>query len=172
MKVICETPRTYLREFLLSDAESFYQLNLDPEVIRYTGDAPVKSVAEAADFIAQYDQYEKHGYGRWAVCLKEDDSFIGFCGLKYHPEEELTEVGFRFFRNRWNQGFATETAKACIALGFEDFDLAAIYAHADRENAGSIRVLEKCGLNFVKPMVYDGQLANLYCLKRQAYETN
>ena len=172
MKVILNTERTYLREFLLTDAEAFYSLNEDPEVIRYTGDEPFSSIAEAEAFIKAYDQYQVNGYGRWAVCLKDTDAFMGFCGLKYHPDEDLTEVGFRFYRKYWNQGFATETAKACIELGFNEFELPAIYAHADRENFGSIRVLEKCGLSFVKPIEYDGQLANLYCLKREDHETN
>ncbi|WP_435579769.1 GNAT family N-acetyltransferase [Gilvibacter sp.] len=172
MKVILQTERTYLREFLPSDAEFFYSLNLDPEVIRYTGDAPFANIAEAEAFIEAYDQYRVNGYGRWAVCSKDDDSFMGFCGLKYHPDEDLTEVGFRFYRELWNQGFATETAKACIKLGFEEFNLAAIYAHADRENHGSIRVLEKCGLSFVKPIEYDGHMANLYRLLKEDYDAN
>lgn len=37
MKFIIETDRLLLREFILDDAEKFYQLNLNPNVIRYTG---------------------------------------------------------------------------------------------------------------------------------------
>ena len=168
--VILETERTYLREFILEDAKSFYELNLDPEVIKYTGDAPFESVAAAEEFIKAYDQYEKNGYGRWAVCMKESDEFIGFCGLKYHPDEDITEVGFRFFRSYWNKGFATETALACLKYGFETQGLTKIYAHADKDNFGSIRVLEKCGLNFVKSIFYDGHDANLYLITRSDYE--
>ena len=117
-KSIIETERTYLREFLPVDADGFYRLNLDPEVIKYTGDQPFKSVAAARNFIEKYDQYKKYRYDRWAVCLKDSTEFIGFCGLKYHPDEDITEVGFRFFRSYWNLGFATETTLACIAYGF------------------------------------------------------
>lgn len=35
-----ETERLYHREFTLDDASAMYRLNLDPEVIRYTGDPP------------------------------------------------------------------------------------------------------------------------------------
>ena len=172
MKKILETKRTYLREFLPNDARWFYELNLDPEVVKYTGDPPFESVEQASEFIDNYNQYKVNGYGRWAVCLKQTHEFIGFCGLKYHPEEDITEVGFRFFRRLWGQGFATETAKACLELGFKNLKLKEIYAHADRENAGSIRVLEKCGLKFVEPIVYDGQEANLYCISLEEYEQN
>ena len=170
MKKILETERTYLRQFILEDATAFYNLNLDPDVIRYTGDPPFESVEAARVFIENYDQYDKIGYGRWAVCLKDSSEFIGFCGLKYHQDEDITEVGFRFFKSYWNQGFATETALACIKHGFESLRLREIFAHADRENLASIRVLEKCGLKFVKPIVYDGHDAFLYKITIDDYD--
>ena len=64
MKVIIETPRLLLREFHLSDAEKMYELNSDPEVIKYTGDPPFKSVVETKEFLNQYKDYERNGYGR------------------------------------------------------------------------------------------------------------
>lgn len=70
MKIILETPRLVLREFLETDAEDMFRLNNDPEVIRYTGDPPFQSVVEAISFIKGYNCYEKFGYGRWTVQLK------------------------------------------------------------------------------------------------------
>ncbi len=165
MKIITTTKRLFLREFILEDAANFYHLNNDPEVIRYTGDSPFTSIQEAEDFIKNYSIYREHGYGRWAVCEKENQQFLGFCGLKYHPNEEITEVGFRFYQKYWNQGFATESALACINFGFSNLQLPAIYAHAHILNVASQRVLEKCGLQFVKEFTYDSQPTNFYCLQ-------
>lgn len=167
MKTILSTSRLYLREFKKEDASQFYLLNKDPELIKYTGDPSFSSVKEAELFIHNYSAYKDFGYGRWAVCLKESDTFIGFCGLKHHPKEDNTEVGFRFFKQQWNKGFATESAQAVINHGFNKLNLTKIYAHAHVKNISSQRVIEKCGLHFVKNITHDDMPIKLYCIKKQ-----
>ncbi len=168
--IIITTQRLFLRPFSVQDASGFYNLNSDPEVIQYTGDKAFASVQEAKEFIKNYLANQDDGYGRWAVCLQHNKEFIGFCGLKYHPKEELTEVGFRFFKKFWNQGYATESAKACIQYAFNQLKLNKVYAHAHVKNWASQRVLKKCGLQFVKEMVYDGQSTKLYCIENKMVE--
>ena len=165
MKTITSSLRLYLREFEIGDAIHFFNLNNDPEVIKYTGDLPFNLVSDAEEFINNYSGYNDYGYGRWAVCLKETQEFLGFCGLKYHPKEKITEVGFRFFRDQWNKGFATESTLACLAYGFSELNLKEIYAQAHIKNYASQRVIEKCGLYFVKEFLYDNEPTNLYCVK-------
>jgi RimJ/RimL family protein N-acetyltransferase len=65
--IILETPRLLLREFTMRDAKHLFELNGDPEVIRYVGDGAFASLTEAEKFVANYDQYERYGMGRWAV---------------------------------------------------------------------------------------------------------
>ncbi len=162
-----ETDRLFLRKFNKNDAVSFFEMNNDWDVIKYTGDKAFASVEAAANFIENYSHYQKYGYGRWAVCLKENGEFIGFCGLKFHPKNNITEVGFRFYKKYWNQGFATESATSCIAYGFNQLHLNKIYAHTHIKNIASQKVLEKCGLQFVKQITYDGHPAKLYCIKNE-----
>ena len=155
VKYILETPRLLLREFGEEDAPHFFELNEDPEVVRYTGDPPFASVEEARQFLLNYDQYRKYGYGRWAVLLKPQDAkgiptWIGWCGLKYIPELEETDIGFRFYRRYWGQGYATEAARACLDYGFGPLGLNRIVGRAMEENGASVRVLEKIGLEFWK----------------------
>jgi len=42
--MIAQTKRLILRETTVDDAEQAYLLNLDPEVIKYTGDESFKSI--------------------------------------------------------------------------------------------------------------------------------
>ena len=42
--------------------------------------------------------YEKYDFGRWAVIDKENDAFLGWCGLKFTPELAEYDIGFRFFK--------------------------------------------------------------------------
>lgn len=149
MKKVLETDRLILREFETEDAEKFYALNSDPEVIRYTGDTSFRTVDQARNFLADYKDYQKNGYGRWAVVEKSRQEFIGWCGLKLN-EEGFVDIGFRFFRNYWSCGYATESASACLDYGFDRLKLDVIIGRSARANKASIRVLEKLNMSFWK----------------------
>lgn len=155
MKTILETPRLFLRELGPDDAEQFYQLNLNPNVIKYTGNAAFKDVEEALHFLENYQDYKQNGYGRWAVIDKSSNDFLGWCGLKYDKDLDETDIGFRFFEQHWNKGYATESAKACLEYGFEKLNLKTIIGRAMEENIASIKVLEKIGLAFERAFDFD-----------------
>ncbi len=162
MQIIAESERLYLRLFLLSDAIHFYNMNLDKDVIKFTGDIPFKSETEAAQFLSKYDQYKRYKMGRWAVCLKKNNEFIGWCGLKYHPKESFVEIGYRFYKKYWNNGYATESSKAAINYGFNTLKLNTIYAHAHVNNMASHNVLDKCNFKFIGEKNYGGMPIKRY----------
>lgn len=147
--MIAVTDRLILRELSIGDAQSFFDLNNDPEVLQYTGDVPFKSVDEAENFLRDYSEYERSGFGRWAVIRREDHTFLGWCGLK-HNEEGYVDIGFRFFQQFWGKGYATEAAQKCIDIGFSEYGLSEIIGRTAQQNLGSIRVLEKLGMNLFK----------------------
>lgn len=149
MNQILETSRCYLRQLTIDDATHFYELNSNPEVIKYTGDNAFESIDAARQFLQNYNPYQKYGYGRWAVIDKKTNEFLGWCGLKYSPELNETDLGFRFFKKYWNQGYATETAKACLEYGFNQLHLTKIVGRAMEANVASVKVLEKIGMTFV-----------------------
>lgn len=162
MEKIIVTERLWLREFNPGDAESFYLLNLDPEVIKFTGDDSFKNIEEAEKFLLNYDHYKKYVFGRWAVMSKTDNSFLGWCGLKYIENIDEYDIGFRFFKKYWRYGYATESAKACLELGFKKFNIPVITGRALKENTASIHVLKKIGLTFYKDDVLDGKPGVIY----------
>lgn len=154
MKIL-ETNRLILREFENKDAEFLFQLNANPNVLKYTGDEPFASINEAEIFIKDYDHYQKFGMGRWTVIEKATNIPIGWCGLKNH-NNEFIDLGFRFLEDYWNKGFATESAKACIDFGFNQLNLDKIVGRTMRKNFGSKRVLEKIGMQFSHKKNVDG----------------
>lgn len=83
MKRILETDRLLLREFVLEDVEKFFRMVSDPDVTRYTGDG-CKTLEEAKQGLEErlFQDYRRHGYGRWAVVYKPTGEVIGFAGLK------------------------------------------------------------------------------------------
>lgn len=169
-QVFIETQRTILRNLTIEDAEDFFALNLDKEVLKYTGDQPFENIQKSKDFLKNYDQYEKYGVGRLAVIEKVTSKFIGWCGLKYNPEKEEFDIGFRFFRNYWNKGFATETAKKCLDYGFEELGIARIVGRAMKDNHASIKVLEKIEMTFKETFDFDGHDGVIYERWNYCYE--
>ena len=155
MKKILETSRLILREFELHDAKEMWELNNDPDVIKYTGDPPFESVEEAKLFLKNYSDYQKNGFGRWAVLLKDTNEIIGWCGLKLNDDTKV-DIGFRFFKKYWNNGYATESAKACLQYGFKNLELTEIIGRASVYNKPSIKVLENIHMNYWKTETYPG----------------
>ncbi len=143
-----ETERLFLREFVKSDAKYIYELNAVREQIEFTGDVAFESVGAAEIFLENYSDYKRNGYGRWACVTKDTKDWIGWCGLKKH--NDFVDIGYRFFKEYWGKGYATEAAKASIDYGFEELGLSEIIGRAHADNAASIRVLEKIGLEFWK----------------------
>ena len=154
-KIIIETERLYLTEFHIEIAESFYDLNLNKNVLRYTGDEAFASVEQARQFLAEYDHYEIFGYGRWSVYKKDTHQWLGWCGLK-NAGHLVADIGFRFFEEEWNKGYATESAKACLDYGFNSLGLEKIIARASSDNIGSIKVIKKLSLQYDKTEDYEG----------------
>jgi RimJ/RimL family protein N-acetyltransferase len=88
--------------------------------------------------------------GRWTVLDKKKESYLGWCGLRLLEESGNVDLGFRFLKKHWNQGIATEAAKAALKVGFDLLNLESVIGRAIPENKGSIRVLEKVGLSYWK----------------------
>lgn len=170
VRVELETDRLLLREFHTSDAESFFSLNADPVVMKYTGDVAFKSVEDAVKFVKNYNQYRDHGYGRWTVLIKSSMEFAGWCGLKYH-EGEPVDLGYRFCQKHWNKGFATESARACLDYGFNTLDINKIMARIDPANAASIKVAQKLGMAYWKTAPCEHvDKARYYILERLEFQ--
>lgn len=142
------TQRLQLRPFSKEDALALYLLNLDEQVIRYTGDPPFRSEEDALDFIRSYDHYDKYGHGRYAVIRTYDGAFLGWCGLKWNEDIQEADLGYRFMRNHWGKGYAQEAGTACLKEAFDRFDYTSVIGRVMCPNISSIRVLQRLGFSF------------------------
>lgn len=167
--LIIETERLLIRPFTMEDIEPSYTMNLDAEVSRYTGDGGVVSKKEIERRIVEnvFGDYTKHGFGRLAVELKGENKFIGFTGLKYLEDMDEVDLGYRFMKEYWGRGIATESGKACVNFGFNELGLKRIIAMVLPENTSSIHVLKKLQFEFEKEIIEDNQLAEVYSLNKE-----
>jgi RimJ/RimL family protein N-acetyltransferase len=163
------TSRTILRPLSIEHAEGFYNLNLDSDVLKYTGDFHFANLAVTQEFLSVYNQFEKYGVGRFAVIEKISNEFIGWCGLKYSVDLNEYDLGFRFFKKYWNKGFATETSKAFLDYGFNDLNISTIVGRAMKDNIASIKVLEKLGFSYSKSFNFDGNVGVIYSISSDEF---
>ena len=141
-----ETGRLILREFAESDWQAVHGYASDPEVVRYMVWGP--NTEEATRGFIQHaltcQQEQPRRNCDLAVVLKADGRIIGGCGIYIsNPNNREGEIGYIFHRDFWGRGYATETARAMVALGFERLGLHRVFATCDPQNVASARVLEK-----------------------------
>ena len=187
MKIFLETERLILRQLTEDDADNLFELNSDPEVVRFTPDAgkpkdyTVIQTQIIPKFFAYYEQY--NGYGVWAAIEKSSQAFIGWFffrpvvhALYFDPalaNESDVEIGYRLRKAAWGKGYATEGSKALIFKGFSELGTQRVVAVALAANVASIRVLEKAGLKLENRFVYEGhgQEIVIYALNRTDWFT-
>ncbi|MES2330955.1 MAG: GNAT family N-acetyltransferase [Bacteroidota bacterium] len=166
MNLIFETERLLFREFTTDDAQLIYELNSNPDVVKYVHEEPTTDLNVALSSIIDriIPQYTNYGYGRWAMHLKESLEFIGWCGLKYRPERNEVDLGYRFKQPYWGKGYATEAALTTLEYGFASLQIPVITAMAHIDNTASLRVIEKCGMHFQRFEEVEGCPVKTYIL--------
>src|SRR6266545_5959386 len=149
---VLETERLLLRQFSTEDAEFILALLNDPSFIRNIGDKGARTIDDANSYILNgpVASYAKNGFGLYLAKLKETNESIGMCGLIKRDTLEDVDIGYAFLPRFWSKGYAVEAAQATKEFAKHVIGLSRIVAITDPENEGSIRVLEKIGLQFEK----------------------
>ena len=105
------------------------------------------------------DQYQKWGFGPYAVVEKRNQAVIGYCGLFFFPDldgEAEVEIGYRLIRSTWGKGYATEATRAVRDYAFTTLGIKRLIALVDPANLASIRVAEKIGMQYEKEIMLEG----------------
>jgi RimJ/RimL family protein N-acetyltransferase len=124
-------------------------MNADPEVMQFFPSLHSRGESEAlVDAIVA--GFERHGFGLWAVVLRDDGSFLGFTGLSVPgfeaPFTPAVEVGWRLARSAWGNGYATEAASAALDFGFGVARLDEVVSFTTVGNIRSQAVMKRLGM--------------------------
>ena len=144
---VLETERLGLRRLRDSDLPALRLILRDEETMAaYEGAFSEEETREWLD--RQLARYEAHGFGLWAVILKEDGELIGQCGLTMQPwkDGEVLEIGYLFRRTYWHHGYAAEAARACKEYAFTVLGAAEVCSIIRDTNEASIRVARRNGM--------------------------
>lgn len=147
---ILRTPRLILRTWTLTDVADGFAIWGDPEVMKYVDSGNAQSLDSVTKSIeAGIKHQEKFGYQHWAVIENESEKLIGACGFNRTEVPGQIELVFHFAKVFWGKGYATESAKACVAYAAETLKPIKIIAGCHPENEPSKKILLKTGFTFI-----------------------
>ncbi|MFC4501861.1 MULTISPECIES: GNAT family N-acetyltransferase [Streptomyces] len=125
-----------LRRVHDSDLPVFYRLLNDPEALRMAAFTP-PDPADRAAFDAHWTRVRASS--ALTRTILADGDVVGHAAVYGEPGER--EVTYWVDRAYWGRGVATAALRALLA----EVPERPLYARASEDNAGSRRVLEKCG---------------------------
>ncbi len=151
--VVIRTPRLTLRTVRPDDAEAFLGWRSLPEVMRYIYQEPwTPEVARErlekwsrAPFAAPGDVLE--------LAVEVDGTVVGEALLKWAHGDEQVEIGYAFHPAVVGLGYATEAARALLALAFDTYGFHRAYASIDAQNLASVRVAQRIGMRLEATLV-------------------
>jgi RimJ/RimL family protein N-acetyltransferase len=151
-EILLETPGMYFRRFQDTDAPLLFELDSDPEVMRFITKGKPTPLAKIQNeiipkFLGYYRQSPPQGF--WAAHLRSGGDFIGWFHLRPGTlSGPGTELGYRLKRSAWGRGLATEGSRALLEKAFREWGYEKVSAHTMADNLASRRVMEKAGLKF------------------------
>ena len=157
LKQRLSSDRVYLRQFTVEDHALLLELDGDPDVMKYLSDSRPSSDAEVSETFKKIQRWhgiEDGKYGCWAAHLIENREFIGWFHLRPLKKDlsnfKELELGYRLKKIDWGRGLANEMSKRLIQEAFGTLKAEAVWATTMKGNVASQRVMQTCGLEFVR----------------------
>jgi len=163
-----ETDRLHARRVRHEDLDDLVRMHTDAAVMARLG-GKAWNYDETRAFLDRLnDHWDRHGYGVWTVREKDSGRFLGRAGLRRKAIEGFTETEllYAYMPNVWDQGVATEVARAVVDLSFERLKFPSLVAFTLPNNMPSRRVMEKTGFSYERDFIHAGMLHVLYRQRR------
>ncbi|MFC4119329.1 GNAT family N-acetyltransferase [Nonomuraea zeae] len=144
-----DTERLIMRRWRAEDREPFAAMNADPQVMEHF---PALLTREESDALVDRieEKFDEHGFGLWALEVRESGHFIGFTGLAWQTFEArftpAVEIGWRLARPAWGHGYASEAAREAVRYAFGEAGLDDLVSMTAVQNTRSRAVMERLGM--------------------------
>lgn len=147
---ILETERMILRPLSVADANDIYERwTTDERVAKYVRWSVHSSVDVTIEWLkAEEKNISSDKAYQWGFTLKENGYLFGSGGLSFNEVEGVWELGYNLMHKLWNQGYATEAAKAMLDFGINVLGQKEFIAWHAVENPASGAVLRKRGFEY------------------------
>lgn len=147
---VLTTSRLRLEPMRDEHLQGLFEMNGDPEVMRYITGKP-DALADTQAMIDRVKQrWAEWGYSWWTFIEIETGEIVG-AGCVQHLGRDRAqphELGWRLRRDRWNLGYGSEAARRMAAFAFDDLKAPQLVAVCDPANTGSSHVMTKLGMRY------------------------
>ena len=153
--MIFETKRLQVRKLQIADLKSFYELESNPNVLKYATGEPKNLKESEEDLLQLINRYDNPDNDFWIYTIecKEDNIFIGTVAL-IKDEEGNDEIGYRFIEQFWGNGYATEICEGlidyCKSIGIKK-----IIGCVVDVNVASAKILKRFNFEEIEKFVSD-----------------
>lgn len=140
------TPRLVLRPFTADDAGKLLVMSHEPGIGRWMPDQVYRDLAHALEVTLALIAGSEVRAPRRRPCVlgvECEGELIGHVGLSAFRES--VEIGYAIEERQQGHGYATEAVDAMTAWGLRELALPEVLGVVDRDNAVSIRLLERTG---------------------------
>ena len=170
--MILETERLRLREYTMDDFDALYEILSDPITMQHYP-KPYDAAGVKRWLNWSLDNYQKYGFGLWAIELKDTGRFLGDCGITMQniDGQQLPEIGYHIHKDFWRQGYGSEAARAVRDWAFTHTAFDSLYSYMHGSNVASYSTAASAGMKKVKEYMdeTDGMLF-VYSITRAEWE--
>ena len=162
--MLFETDRLVMSKISNDDAENLATVLSSPDVMKYST-VGIHTEKQILAYIANcQQQYLANGYGHWAVYRKEDNAFVGVCGLNNHQvdNEDVIHINYRLASDYQGKGYAVESTLAVLAFAKKVLGLESVSALIESDNVSSVKVVNRTGFVFAKATNFCGFNVDVY----------
>lgn len=166
-----ETKRLLFRKIEQSDYDNLKAIISDPETMKFYP-KPYNDEGVQRWINWCLGCYEKRGFGLFAIILKDENKFIGDCGITLQNinGKDVFEIGYHINKEYWNNGYASEASQYMKDYFFTNTSYDEVYSYMNKLNYQSRRVAEKNGMSFVEEYLEDDVLHVVYKITKSEWE--
>ena len=154
-----------------NDAQLLFELDQDPAVMKYiNGGKPTTKEDIENIYIPRVVSYTNtsKGWGLWKVTVNQSHEFIGWILVRPmdffsdQPQLENLELGWRFMKKSWGNGYATEAAQHIMSVLIKNRSATQFSAIVVSDNLASISIIKKMGMRFQKQDIHKDPLGDMF----------
>lgn len=168
--------RLYYALMTQNDGDLLFQLDQDRDVMHFiNGGVPTTQDEIKNVYLPRLKQYTSHknGWGLWKVFTRENHDYIGWVLIRpvgffgKNPDYKNLEMGWRFFKQSWGKGYATEAAESIKQALIAQTKIHKLSAIANEDNQASINIMKKLGMKYIKKYLHEDPI---FCEEVVYYE--